>query len=183
MFYISVTVAVIFECLPRAKAWDPTIPGHCVNQNVLLTSTGPANLISDFLIFFLPVWAIWHLQMPFNRKISASAAFAIGLFGCTCSAIRLTYNAELSRSGDATYIIMQNQLWAYVRSYFLLLYMLLSITTETPRSQSPSSSQTSSSCLVSSEQSWPTRARPAPPLAINAQGPRRSLKSPISPSP
>jgi len=112
MFYISVTVAVIFECVPRAKAWDPTVPGHCVNQNVLLTSTGPANLISDFLIFFLPVWAIWHLQMPFSRKFGASAAFTIGLFGCTCSAIRLTYNAELSRSGDGTYIIMQNQMWA-----------------------------------------------------------------------
>ncbi|MCJ1249553.1 hypothetical protein MMC30_006779 [Trapelia coarctata] len=112
IFYLSVTVAVIFECSPRERAWNPTVPGHCVNQNALLTSTGPANLISDFLIFFLPAWAVWHLQMTVHKKLGTCATFAIGLFGCSCSAVRLSYNAQLDRSGDGTYIIMQNQMWA-----------------------------------------------------------------------
>ena len=112
IFYVSVTIAVIFECEPRERAWNPTVPGHCVNQNALLTSTGPANLISDFLIFFLPAWAVWHLQVPVNKRLGTCAAFAIGLFGCSCSAVRLSYNAQLSKSHDGTYIIMQNQMWA-----------------------------------------------------------------------
>ena len=118
-FYLGATIAVIFECEPRERAWNRTVPGHCLDQTALLTSTGPLNLVSDFFIFFLPAWAIWHLQMPVQKKFSVSAAFTIGFFGCSCSAVRIAYTARLSDSKDGTYNIMQNQMWAYVHPHFL----------------------------------------------------------------
>ena len=112
VFYIALSFALIFQCKPLEKAWNPTVEGTCVNQDALLTSSGPFNIVSDFLIFVLPLWAIWKLQLPLRRRLEVSGAFAIALFGCICSAVRLVYSNRLQKSGDATWVIMQNQLWA-----------------------------------------------------------------------
>ncbi|KAJ6787137.1 hypothetical protein PWT90_05367 [Aphanocladium album] len=112
IFYVALSFALIFQCQPLEKAWRPDIPGKCVNQDVLLTSSGPFNIVSDFLMFLLPVWAILKLQLPIRRRLEVTGAFAIALFGCLCSAIRLVYSSRLKNSGDATWVIFQNQLWA-----------------------------------------------------------------------
>lgn len=112
IFYVALSFALIFQCRPLERAWRPDIPGSCVNQDALLTSSGPFNIVSDFLMFLLPIWAIWKLQLPIRRRLEVMGAFAIALFGCLCSAIRLVYSSRLKNSGDATWVIFQNQLWA-----------------------------------------------------------------------
>lgn len=63
----------------RSKIWEKTTPGHCINLAVLLYVTGVVNTGSDIAILMLPLTVIWHLQMPTNRKIGVSAAFAAAL--------------------------------------------------------------------------------------------------------
>lgn len=112
IFYVALSFALIFQCQPLEKAWIPEVAGKCINQDALLTSSGPFNIVSDFLIFLLPAWAIYKLQLPIRRRLEVMGAFAIALFGCICSAIRLIYSRRLEHTGDATWVIFQNQLWA-----------------------------------------------------------------------
>ena len=114
IFYVALSFALIFQCQPISKGWNASVPGTCLDQDKLLESSGPFNIVSDFLIFILPIWAILQLQLPLRKRLAVASAFAVGLFGCLCSAVRLYYSNRLNSSGDATYLIFQNQLWAYV---------------------------------------------------------------------
>jgi hypothetical protein len=75
--YAASLVTWIFPCNPIKKKWDPFIPGTCLD-----THTGPSllsgiiNLITDFVLFFLPIYAVWRLQMNTRKKIAVSGIFA-----------------------------------------------------------------------------------------------------------
>lgn len=133
LFYVALSLALVFQCDPIAKGWNQEIAGTCLNQDSLLESSGPFNIISDFLIFMLPIYAVYQLQLPLMARIGVASAFAVGLLcvplylqwvililhtsGCVCSAVRLYYSHRLQGSGDVTYLLFQNQLWAYVKAH------------------------------------------------------------------
>ncbi|CAF9941272.1 MAG: hypothetical protein ALECFALPRED_009049 [Alectoria fallacina] len=111
LFYTAITVVKIFECTPRSKIWEKTTPGHCINLAVLLYVTGVVNTGSDIAILMLPLTVIWHLQMPTNRKIGVSAAFAAALFAPIASILRLEASIKGASSTDATYALFGISLW------------------------------------------------------------------------
>lgn len=137
LFYIPETIALIFSCSPRKKIWDPSTPGHCINQTALLMTSGPFNILSDFQIFILPIWAIWKLQLPLKKRFSVSAGFAIGFLGCVCSAIRTAYTIRLLGTDDESYRIAQNQLWANAECTLAILIASLIILPRYIRSFQP----------------------------------------------
>ena len=79
LFYLADMLVEIFQCVPRSKIWDPTIPGHCVNVNIVFITTAVVNVISDWSILLLPLGCVWELQMSTRRKLIISAVFATGL--------------------------------------------------------------------------------------------------------
>lgn len=79
LLYTAVMFVEIFQCTPREKIWNPSLSGHCININVVFISTAAINVVSDFTMLFLPLNAIWHLQMPTSRKLGVSAVFAVGI--------------------------------------------------------------------------------------------------------
>ena len=66
----------IFICSPRAKFWDPLLPGTCVNINAVNIITSVINAISDILLLVLPISCVWKLQMSSRKKLGVSAVFA-----------------------------------------------------------------------------------------------------------
>ena len=78
-YYIVDGFLVMFQCTPEEKVWNPTTPGHCIDQSVILLRPAVANVVTDVFIAALPVQVIWGLQMPIRRKISITAVFATGL--------------------------------------------------------------------------------------------------------
>lgn len=80
VFYISVCLTTIFECIPQAKIWNPELQtGHCINFNVAYAATGAVNVVSDILISLLPMLEIRRLQLAPNRKLGVAAVFATGV--------------------------------------------------------------------------------------------------------
>ena len=96
VFYTIDTFLVIFECDPRAKVWDDSIPGHCFSLHQLGVSSGVINVISDFAILLLPLRRIWQLQMRWTKKWRFLAVFAVGFFGCIAAVLRLVYSIQLT---------------------------------------------------------------------------------------
>lgn len=78
-FYLANVLSVIFQCNPVRKAWDTTTTGACIDTNLNFVITGVINVISDVLILLLPLWTIWHLKLPMQKKLTVSAAFATGV--------------------------------------------------------------------------------------------------------
>ncbi len=77
-FYIGGAVALICQCIPRAKISNPLVPGHCTNVYLSFMLSGVWNVLSDFFILVFPMWAIWHLHMPLKRKLGITIVFAAG---------------------------------------------------------------------------------------------------------
>lgn len=80
LFYGSTSFVKIFECTPRAKISDRTIPGHCVNVSMLLNTSGLFNTITDFIILLLPVKAVWTMSMKKRKKVLVVLVFTFGLW-------------------------------------------------------------------------------------------------------
>ncbi|KAK8926688.1 hypothetical protein VCV18_003149 [Metarhizium anisopliae] len=79
MYSIACFFTFTFQCIPRDKIWNPEVAGKCIDNSAGVLSAGLINLLLDLGILVVPVWAIWHLQMPLKRKIGAMSVFAIGI--------------------------------------------------------------------------------------------------------
>ena len=72
LFYILFCLLSTLACIPRRKIWEPSTPGHCINEKLFLIITAAFNIVSDFSILLLPLGKIWRLQMPVRRKVGVS---------------------------------------------------------------------------------------------------------------
>ena len=79
IFYGAITMVKVIQCIPRARIWDSSVPGSCIDLTAVLKTTGIFNTLSDFLILILPIWEIWKLRMETQKKLCVSAAFGVGL--------------------------------------------------------------------------------------------------------
>ena len=84
LFYGAITMVKVIQCIPRARIWDTSVPGTCIDLTAVLKTTGVFNTVSDFLILVLPICEVWKLQMEIRQKLCVSAAFGIGLM-CAAS--------------------------------------------------------------------------------------------------
>ena len=75
---ITITFLFIFICVPVQKVWDPTLPGHCINQVGTWIANAASTILSDLAILTLPIPAIWKLQLKKTDKIAVTFAFGLG---------------------------------------------------------------------------------------------------------
>ena len=78
IFYLLFFFIPIFECTPRAKIWDKTVSGSCLDVNVLYLSSAIFNMVSDIAMLSVPIYMITKLQMSLQRKIGIIAIFSTG---------------------------------------------------------------------------------------------------------
>jgi hypothetical protein len=110
-FYGSTTFVKIFECNPRAKIADSSIPGHCVDLSTVLKTSGSFNFITDFLILFLPVHAVWKLQMSRRRKALVVFVFTFGLCAPVFATIGFVVRLRNSANPDKSWRQPEILLW------------------------------------------------------------------------
>ena len=80
LWYLINMLFTSFACKPRAKAWNPVLPGHCLltlNTKAYVETT--LNMVSDIFILTLPILWVWKLQMATSRKLGISLIFATGI--------------------------------------------------------------------------------------------------------
>ena len=68
----------IFGCSPRPKYWNPDIPGRCINYTKAGLAYGSMNIVSDMLIFILPLPVVWRLKLTRREKAGVSVIFLSG---------------------------------------------------------------------------------------------------------
>ena len=80
LFYTSTTLVKIWECNPRAKIYNPKLPGTCVEVSILFDISGAFNTMTDLIILLLPVKAVWKLNMKTRGKVLVVLVFTFGLW-------------------------------------------------------------------------------------------------------
>ncbi|CAH0050951.1 unnamed protein product [Clonostachys solani] len=110
-FYGVTTFVKIFECTPRDRIWNKTIPGKCVEMKWILNISGGFNTVTDYIIMFLPVHAVWKLQMNRTRKALVVLAFTFGLCAPIFATIGFVVRLRNSGNTDKTWKQPEILLW------------------------------------------------------------------------
>ena len=66
-------------CRPMTLNWDPTARGHCGNQTLAFAAVSIVDIITDILIFAMPLKMLWGLQMKRVYKIALGCMFGAGI--------------------------------------------------------------------------------------------------------
>ncbi|KAI1378858.1 hypothetical protein F4677DRAFT_443341 [Hypoxylon crocopeplum] len=110
-FYGSTTVVKIFECNPREKIWNSTLPGKCVDISLILNISGGFNTVTDFLILLLPIHAVWKLQMDKFKRVLVVLAFTFGLCAPIFATIGFVVRLKNSGNPDTSWKQPEILLW------------------------------------------------------------------------
>jgi hypothetical protein len=96
---LAMIVASIMGCNPPSDAWSPRVfihggmgikDFHCYDPTNLWYFSAGFNLLTDFVIWVLPLPFFLNLQsMPLKRRLGLVGIFSIGIFAIVASAIRL----------------------------------------------------------------------------------------------
>ena len=76
---IASTFATMFQCVPIAASWDKSIKdARCTHSDAFWYSYGITNLITDAIIFALPMREVSRLHLPRREKIGIMLVFLMG---------------------------------------------------------------------------------------------------------
>ena len=75
---VGSTFATIFQCWPVAAFWDKSVNARCTDSDAFWYAYGITNIITDAVIFALPVREITKLHLPRREKIGLLFVFALG---------------------------------------------------------------------------------------------------------
>lgn len=112
LFYVATFLVKIWECNPRERIWDRSIPGKCVNVASLLNTSGLFNTLTDIIILLIPIKSVWNLNMTTKRKMGVVAAFTVGFTAPVFSMIGFVVRIKISASPDVAYNDPEILLWA-----------------------------------------------------------------------
>lgn len=79
IFYTVIFFVATFACIPRAKIYNPSLDGRCIDIHASLVVTSVINFVSDFTILIIPLVAVWQLQLRPRAKFGVSIVFAVGI--------------------------------------------------------------------------------------------------------
>ncbi|CEJ57171.1 hypothetical protein PMG11_05876 [Penicillium brasilianum] len=112
---ISVDLVAIFQCDPIAKAYEPTLPGHCIQLKAALIGNGVPNFVTDILILALPARLIWRLQATLWQRVSIIGVFLTGSFVVFASIYRFSL-IFIFNINDAAWTLADAQTWCVVET-------------------------------------------------------------------
>ncbi|KAI1423495.1 hypothetical protein F5Y12DRAFT_531367 [Xylaria sp. FL1777] len=78
LWFISMFIERLLVCNPPAKLWDPSLPGFCVNSQIVIAAGESINSLLDFVMIGMAVYVVRKLNISTAQKLQLSIIFAIG---------------------------------------------------------------------------------------------------------
>ncbi|KAI0179003.1 hypothetical protein GGR52DRAFT_569909 [Hypoxylon sp. FL1284] len=110
---VAFVFALCFVCVPYAKIWDITLPGHCIKKLNIDIAAAAVHLTSDLVILILPQRTIWTLQMSLKKRLGVSIFFSLGIVACISAGFRLGVTITYATEPDTLYYFGPVIFWAF----------------------------------------------------------------------
>lgn len=75
---VEALITGILQCNPVAKAWDPRIPGECIDTATLNYVNAALSIVQDIALVALPFFMLRQLIMPRKEKIVLMVVLGLG---------------------------------------------------------------------------------------------------------
>ncbi|MCJ1254964.1 hypothetical protein MMC24_002780 [Lignoscripta atroalba] len=108
LFYFSGVIVAFVLCgpSPGQDYLAASMTPRCMKLARYGVAQGVANVLSDFYLLFIPIPAIWSLQLPTRKKIGVSSIFMTGLFACIVSCVSLRLRVLYQNTTDITWDVI-----------------------------------------------------------------------------
>ncbi|KAK2054742.1 hypothetical protein LY76DRAFT_628728 [Colletotrichum caudatum] len=117
-----ITTLMLFHCNPVRKAFDFNIAeGTCLDVGILYMATAVSNILTDIVLFILPMPTLFSLSMKMGLKIGAAVIFAIGSLTVATSVIRLYYLPPLLKSTDPSWDAAPANIWTFIEANLFVI--------------------------------------------------------------
>ena len=111
---LIITTMLYIHCDPVAKAYTPALDGVCLNPATLYMATAVANIVTDVMLFVLPIPMVVQLRMSTAQKVGAMVVFGIGSVTVATSGVRLFYLMKVLNTSDLSWDAARANVWSYV---------------------------------------------------------------------
>ncbi|KAJ4128880.1 hypothetical protein NW768_007402 [Fusarium equiseti] len=123
LYTIIISTLLLFGCNPIAAAWDPLqfASRKCVDHAVVYIIIAVVNIISDVILFVLPIPMIMQLKMPLGQKIGAGIMFGIATITVATSIIRMVYLPALLGALDIPWVAAPANVWSITEANLFIV--------------------------------------------------------------
>ncbi|KAJ5609866.1 hypothetical protein N7528_009132 [Penicillium herquei] len=105
--HIAGTLALIFNCTPVERAWNPSVHGTCLPTGTTFYTLAGFTVFCDVIILVLPIPLLLQLNIKPAQKAGVVCLFMLGLFTTACSILRLTQIHRIAwGDGDSTLLVL-----------------------------------------------------------------------------
>lgn len=77
-YAVTLSVLLPLVCKPVSAFWDRNTPGKCLDQLTIWYVMASINLVTDFIVFSIPLPVINSLQLPRKQKFMLMGVFCLG---------------------------------------------------------------------------------------------------------
>ncbi|KAK5654027.1 hypothetical protein OQA88_7704 [Cercophora sp. LCS_1] len=110
---ITQEVLVGFACIP-VSLFIPSQVAVCIDSLTVWYLTSIMNIVTDFIVFTVPLPAIRSLHLPRRQKILVTSIFCLGFFTCIISIVRLFSLHKAINTTDPTWDNVPSAYWSIV---------------------------------------------------------------------
>ncbi|KAK8129155.1 hypothetical protein PG999_001535 [Apiospora kogelbergensis] len=121
-YSLGTSFSLTFGCNPIARSWDVTITdGACIDRDALHFITAILNIVTNLVIFALPIPMVIGWKMPCLQKTGLLVMFIIGGLTVASSAMRLVVLLPAMPDKDQTWAMAYSFMWICVEANLLII--------------------------------------------------------------
>lgn len=106
----TVVLMSFMFCIPLQGFWDHRVPAKCFSQQISFYAFGACNIVTDIIIFVLPLPAIFKLKLPRSQRYYLLGIFSIGFLYVPTP---LLFFSFVGREGNMTYRNLLPASWLF----------------------------------------------------------------------
>ncbi|MCJ1403436.1 hypothetical protein MMC11_006659 [Xylographa trunciseda] len=112
LWWIGTFLADTLICIPISSNWDPTVPAHCGNKQLLAKIPPIPWIATDLIVLLMPVPMVWKLHLPRLQRIGLAGLFLLGGLATFASCYR--YSLLFYQPEDVTYNLIPASIWTII---------------------------------------------------------------------
>ncbi|KAE8148625.1 hypothetical protein BDV25DRAFT_141583 [Aspergillus avenaceus] len=120
---VASAIYLALACMPPSLFWDyENKHGHCfdpVKQQVLYDSNGIFNIITDIIVYILPIIMLWRIRITKRQRYALYCIFGLGIFSILAGCVRFSFVRRISNQPEDPFQDLGPALnWCCVEVYF-----------------------------------------------------------------
>ncbi|CAH0024988.1 unnamed protein product [Clonostachys rhizophaga] len=125
-YTVVIACLLLFGCRPIRANWDPKLliagtSDKCVDSASIYIAIAVANIVSDVVLFIIPIPTVVRLKMPLAQKLGAVLIFAVGSLTVATSIIRMAYLPSLLSTSDIPWVAAPANVWVFAEANLFIV--------------------------------------------------------------